>query len=62
VPIDGAALDAPNPLLPLLGGELKAEPDTVAVVSADAQMTWRELDRVGLKRLAEEHLNPHLTD
>jgi hypothetical protein len=31
-------------------------------VSADAQMTWRELDRVALKRLAEEHLNPHLTD
>ncbi len=44
MPIDGAALNAPNPLIPLLRGDLKAGPDTVAMVSADAQMTWRELD------------------
>ena len=43
--IEGASLREPAPpLAGLLGTGLSHEPDSIAMVSAERQMTWRELD------------------
>ena len=44
--IEGASLREPAPpLAGLLGTGLSQDPDAIAMVSAERQMTWRELDR-----------------
>jgi long-chain acyl-CoA synthetase len=54
--IDGAPLDAPAaPLHDLLWAGLEAAPDEVALVSAEGQMTWRQLEEASL-RLAGGYL------
>jgi non-ribosomal peptide synthetase component E (peptide arylation enzyme) len=43
--IDGTALERPAPALnELLRAGLEADPDQVALVSAERSLTWRELD------------------
>jgi hypothetical protein len=69
VQIDGAPLAEPaEPLDRLLRVGLARHPDAVAVESAYRRLSWAELeeemplnptgkvDRVGLKRMAEDHL------
>jgi acyl-CoA synthetase (AMP-forming)/AMP-acid ligase II len=47
--IEGAELEAPAaPLHELLGTGLAARPDDVALVSAERQMTWRQLEDASL--------------
>jgi long-chain acyl-CoA synthetase len=55
LPLEGRVLTAPVDLRDLLRVGLAADPDAVAVVSADAAMTWRELD-VASDRLARHYV------
>jgi acyl-coenzyme A synthetase/AMP-(fatty) acid ligase len=66
--IDGTPLERPAPPLDdLLGAGLETASDEVALVSAEEivfleQMPLNptgKIDRVGLKRMAEDHLHPH---
>lgn len=52
----GLELDQPAPPLPdLLGKGLKSTPDQIAIVSAERQMSWRELENASAT-LAREYL------
>src|SRR5262249_32755167 len=55
MPLEGRELTAPVDLRDLLRVGLDTEPDTVAVLSATDQMTWRELEDVS-DRLARNYV------
>src|SRR5215207_892973 len=56
MPLEGRPLNAPVDLRDLLRVGLDTEPDTVAVVSATDQMTWRELEDA-TDRLARNYVS-----
>ncbi len=50
MPIDGTPVGTPADPLPLvLRTGLETDPDAVAIVSAEEQMTWRELDEASTR-------------
>jgi long-chain acyl-CoA synthetase len=52
MPLQGRVLDAPVDMTHLLDAGLAASPDSVAILAADEQMTWRELDDAGTRLAA----------
>jgi long-chain acyl-CoA synthetase len=49
LPIEGAPLEPPAPLVRAVSRGLEATPDEVALVSAEDRMTWRELDEAAAR-------------
>ena len=55
MPLEGRRLHAPADLRDVLRAGLDHDPDAVAIVSADEQMSWRELDETS-DRLARSYV------
>ncbi|QDU87329.1 Long-chain-fatty-acid--CoA ligase [Pirellulimonas nuda] len=45
MPLAGPALTTPSPIDDLIGHGLRTKPDELALVSAETELSWRELDR-----------------